>query len=967
MKKCLMACLVAFGMNVLAQTQISPFVVGQNANLTKAVGTKTNAGGRLDNYWQKTGPYQDTNYVGYSHATIIRYGGNLLEENAQLDGTLTISSSNISRVVNDYIEKALAIFANDLEPALTIPMHPSSDENALPNASDTLFTIIGGQAANFVRAINDSLQAKVGKVCRYWIYSNEPQLNGIHSYTNADAPKRIYRYISAMHGAAMSVWQSTWTSSVSGPTATPQFIGPELAGLDNYDHQNGLDKLTEQLLGVFSPINPSLAAQYSIKPFITHFSWHDYPYNNQQTVSGDFPAPTRSNVIRSVANPIVVSGFTWSTKSLPQQINDVKGWLGTGSPIKLAITEYNISHINRVSNGTVTPAYDATYKNSDSLHRQGANSFLAAQFNAEYMSYCMENGVDIVNMWSALEGCGSCTEQPNYRTNVGYLNVDPSKFGGYGRKKPSYYSFQMMGLFRGRFYRGTSKSFSQYDTTAIYAQYQNGVKVFGAVEAAGIRIVCINHTDSAFDYRVMFKNSAGNANGRATFNFTAMTGDAYLSGFSSPANDAYNSADVIPANSIVLLQFDCHGGFMTQRNYSYAMADRNAGPQLRVVGPIVLNYDLLNCGDPRGDGISGTIPSTVFTKDTIYITGDVPLNPGADVTFDSCLVVFSPGTGLHGEEGNVIELKNTVMVGCNQSDWQGITMVGYNLPSEKFSMQNSFIVGALHPVKLTRIPNIFINQSVMVSGLTAIELNQCPQNFIITKNILALYENAAIKTSNTSSLHKAFITQNQMWEVFEGLHSENDVLDSLTYGCNDHRFSSAGVYALNSTIANQGSSMVSAGNNFYNINSAEPTDYWNQTGGNNPTYYYGPINAIEFGYYSPMTITTNTALTDPLCAMLFVNDCPEWQLPLSIKKKGTIVPEMTVYPNPSSGDFTLEIIDNNEKYLVSVYDIMGRLLESREVDFSTESSVKFEIKTRGLYIINLSNEKNRITKKVIVN
>ncbi len=265
-------------MNVLAQTQIYPFVVGQNANLTKAVGTKTNAGGRLDNYWQKTGPYQDTNYVGYSHATIIRYGGNLLEENAQLDGTLTISSSNISRVVNDYIEKALAIFANDLEPALTIPMHPSSDENALPNASDTLFTIIGGQAANFVRAINDSLQAKVGKVCRYWIYSNEPQLNGIHSYTNADAPKRIYRYISAMHGAAMSVWQSTWTSSVSGPTATPKFIGPELAGLDNYDHQNGLDKLTEQLLGVFSPINPSLAAQYSIKPFITHFSWHDYLY-----------------------------------------------------------------------------------------------------------------------------------------------------------------------------------------------------------------------------------------------------------------------------------------------------------------------------------------------------------------------------------------------------------------------------------------------------------------------------------------------------------------------------------------------------------------------------------------------------------------------------------------------------------------------------------------------------------------
>lgn len=975
MNKPLTLCLVVLWISTKAQFTISPFVNGQNANLTATVGLLTNAGGKFDEYSTPTGTAASQNHVGTSHATIVRYGGQLLEENAQLNGLMTNTASNIYRMVNDYVEKATAIFANGMEPALTLPIHPAWDEDAT-TPKDTLFSTIGGFCATFVQEVNNRLQATLGKVCRYWIYSNEPQLaGGPHNYVNADAPKRIFRYISSMHSAAMSVWQSTWTATNSGTLpAVPQFIGPELAGLDNYNHGNGLNRLTEQLLGVWSPggggTNTAVDTMYSIRRMITHFSWHDYPFNDQARPDPNFPAPTRQNVINRIANPVLVIAATFSTSTLAAQIASVQGWLGTGSPIKMGITEYNITHKNRVLDNINTPtisAFDPTYYNSDSTHRQGANSFLAAQFYAEYISYVIQSGnVEMVNFWSGLEGTNSATSIPNYMTNVGYLNSDPSKFGGVGAKKPSYHAFKMMGYLRGELYRGTAKSFSQYDTTGIFAQYQNGVKTFGAAEPAGIRIIVINHTDSSFDYHVNFSPSGGNVTGRATLNFTAMASAPSLT--ASIGTFTYNGADTIPARSIVMLQFDCHGNFMTQRNYTQWMARANPPmePALRVIGPVVLNYGVLDCDHPGG--ISGTFGSDTYSKDTLYIKEDITVAPGQNLTLDSCLVVMSPGTKITTTEGTAVHIKNSVLVGCGQSDWIGIQMSGFNLPNESLKLENSFIVGAATGVQLYKIPKVLIKQTTFVGRSHAVVMDAC-SSFTITQNLMVCMDEAAISTKNTTS-RKNFITMNQMWDVYEGFHSENDLLDSLTYGCNDHKFYNNAVYTFNSTVADQGdpSGITSAGNNFYNMNTTEPTNYWTSVGGNTPTYFWGPMSFVEFSYFTPMTINTASAMVDPLCSMLFSNDCPDFQIPLSVKKNGEQLQlEMTVYPNPSNGDFTLEIKDSQEKYQMSIYDIMGRLLESREIDFSRESSVKFEIKMRGMYIVNLSNEKNRITKKVIVN
>ncbi len=80
-------------------------------------------------------------------------------------------------------------------------------------------------------------------------------------------------------------------------------------------------------------------------------------------------------------------------------------------------------------------------------------------------------------------------------------------------------------------------------------------------------------------------------------------------------------------------------------------------------------------------------------------------------------------------------------------------------------------------------------------------------------------------------------------------------------------------------IADQGNTTLSAENKFYNLTSAEPTNYWDHFGGNNPTYHYGSFNSVEF-MYSPMMVTTATAMTDPSapCCSLMIARTSKYHL-----------------------------------------------------------------------------------------
>ncbi len=139
------SCVLLITMSLMSQCAwsqaISPFVNGQNLNLTDTVGVLTNAGGKFQDFHRKTGPKSDSNFVAFSHVVAMRYGGELLEVNAPLDGLPNNPNDNISKMIKDYISKAIQMYDNNIEPLMTLPMNKNHDDRALPN--DTMFTTIG--------------------------------------------------------------------------------------------------------------------------------------------------------------------------------------------------------------------------------------------------------------------------------------------------------------------------------------------------------------------------------------------------------------------------------------------------------------------------------------------------------------------------------------------------------------------------------------------------------------------------------------------------------------------------------------------------------------------------------------------------------------------------------------------------------------------------------------------------------
>jgi len=71
--------------------------------------------------------------------------------------------------------------------------------------------------------------------------------------------------------------------------------------------------------------------------------------------------------------------------------------------------------------------------------------------------------------------------------------------------------------------------------------------------------------------------------------------------------------------------------------------------------------------------------------------------------------------------------------------------------------------------------------------------------------------------------------------------------------------------------------------------------------------------------------------------------------------------KITVYPNPSNGEFNVDLSDIAEKTkIVRIYSIEGKLLEEFT---STESELELSIQTKGSYLLFLETSKNKYVSK----
>jgi alpha-tubulin suppressor-like RCC1 family protein len=75
--------------------------------------------------------------------------------------------------------------------------------------------------------------------------------------------------------------------------------------------------------------------------------------------------------------------------------------------------------------------------------------------------------------------------------------------------------------------------------------------------------------------------------------------------------------------------------------------------------------------------------------------------------------------------------------------------------------------------------------------------------------------------------------------------------------------------------------------------------------------------------------------------------------------------EFAIYPNPSTGDFNVALNKMILGASVKVYDVMGRIVDSINVE-ANQASIKLNVLSKGMYFVSVSTEEKETTQKIII-
>jgi hypothetical protein len=347
------------------------------------------------------------------------------------------------------------------------------------------------QAAQLVQYIN----VTKGRNVKYWSIGNEPDLE--YSFTSA---------------AQVAAYIKPFASAMKAADPNIKIIGPETA----WYNQTIINGLT-------TPGGPNdiTGVDNAGRYYVDIISFHTYPFNGTQT---------RAQLISKLT---AVPGFDSNLNALSARVascNVAHNRTGTNA-LKTAVTELNVNYQN---------------SSSDNLNGTGVNSFIGGQFVAEMFGLGMKNNVDIMTMWSVIEGNSTAL-------NIGYLDRVT------GDKKPMYHHFNMM-----------SSHFSGNYISSVSTQ--TNVKVFSCQTSSLTTVMIMNQDQSSdFSYAVRLDNSVITATNPLKINVNAGIPQMY-----------YN---IIPNQSSVLLQFNAQGSIVKKVTYTIAQALANLSPTVSVYTP----------------------------------------------------------------------------------------------------------------------------------------------------------------------------------------------------------------------------------------------------------------------------------------------------------------------------------------------------------------------------------------------
>jgi hypothetical protein len=76
--------------------------------------------------------------------------------------------------------------------------------------------------------------------------------------------------------------------------------------------------------------------------------------------------------------------------------------------------------------------------------------------------------------------------------------------------------------------------------------------------------------------------------------------------------------------------------------------------------------------------------------------------------------------------------------------------------------------------------------------------------------------------------------------------------------------------------------------------------------------------------------------------------------------------EFNVYPNPAVDWINVNPGNYESQYTINIYDLQGKLVDTQS-DLSGQTAIAVSSYTKGIYLIELTGENFRQTKKITVN
>ncbi|RZK29318.1 MAG: hypothetical protein EOO63_09315, partial [Hymenobacter sp.] len=192
------------------------------------------------------------------------------------------------------------------------------------------------QAAAVVQYVNVTM----GRNVKYWIIGNEPNLNS----ATYGAPTPVAR---------VAAYTKDWASAMKAVDPTILTVGPELSFYD-----------TSYINSLIGGANDITGQDANGRYYVDIVTFHSYPFGGTQT---------RAQVLAAAQT---LSGNVDRLLTLLSNANTLNGRTVT-SPLKWAVTEFNIGYANPASN---------------TVEGLGVHSFINGQYWAEVFGIGMQKG-----------------------------------------------------------------------------------------------------------------------------------------------------------------------------------------------------------------------------------------------------------------------------------------------------------------------------------------------------------------------------------------------------------------------------------------------------------------------------------------------------------------------------------------------------------------------------------------------